>query len=468
MGSFKQYPLRLAWAITIHKSQGLTFEKAIIDAGDAFAPGQVYVALSRCTSLNGMVLQSRIRSSSLHSDNRIVAFSQSRSSSSALQSELIAAKRNYQLTVLISVFEFALPAQLCKSLEEYVQEHYFSFNKEAMGWLLQLQQMINDLQLVAVKFQVQLKTLFLEESAENSLLQERVKAAVGFFKEKLGEAISYLKTSPAITDSRLHAKEYNDNLKEIFAKLNIKRYLIEGLSEGFTIENYLQRKKSFIVPAFSINAYASVSQERTESPHPALYMQLKKLRDSICSKKDMPIYIVAGSNTLNEMSSYLPQTLAELRKISGFGDTKIEKYGQGFLDIILAYCKERGLGSLMNEKLPKRERKESSGVKKIKGETKVESFRLFKEGLSVADIASSRNLTIQTIEGHLANYVQQGEIKIEELVSREKLVIIEPALKDFNGGSLTAIKERLGNSVGFGEIRLVIAWNEFQKGLEAN
>src|SRR5207253_9801519 len=60
LGSFKQYPVRLAWAITIHKSQGLTFEKAVIDAGDSFAAGQVYVALSRCTSLEGLVLHSKI------------------------------------------------------------------------------------------------------------------------------------------------------------------------------------------------------------------------------------------------------------------------------------------------------------------------------------------------------------------------------------------------------------------------
>jgi ATP-dependent exoDNAse (exonuclease V) alpha subunit len=76
IGSFTQYPLRLAWAITIHKSQGLTFEKAVIDAAQAFAPGQVYVALSRCTTLQGIVLQSRITSFSLHADERIIKFSE--------------------------------------------------------------------------------------------------------------------------------------------------------------------------------------------------------------------------------------------------------------------------------------------------------------------------------------------------------------------------------------------------------
>ena len=77
LGTFKQYPIRLAWAITIHKSQGLTFEKAIIDAGDSFAPGQVYVALSRLTSLEGLVLHSRIHPQSITTDERVLAFSKS-------------------------------------------------------------------------------------------------------------------------------------------------------------------------------------------------------------------------------------------------------------------------------------------------------------------------------------------------------------------------------------------------------
>ncbi|HEY6063837.1 MAG TPA: AAA family ATPase, partial [Chitinophagaceae bacterium] len=105
LGSFTQYPLRLAWAITIHKSQGLTFQKAIIDTGEAFSPGQVYVALSRCTNLEGIVLQSRIKSSRLFSDTRIVKFSQRSASSGQLQQELTLAKKSYQLTILINSFD---------------------------------------------------------------------------------------------------------------------------------------------------------------------------------------------------------------------------------------------------------------------------------------------------------------------------------------------------------------------------
>ena len=101
--------------------------------------------------------------------------------------------------------------------------------------------------------------------------------------------------------------------------------------------------------------------------------------------------------------------------------------------------------------------------RRVKVDTKAESFKLYRDGLSVDEIAKERNLTTQTIEGHLAHYVEQGEIDIEELVSREKLLLIEPVIKDFTGGSITPVKEKLGNSISFGEIKLTIAWNQFQK-----
>ncbi len=467
LGSFTQYPLRLAWAITIHKSQGLTFEKAIIDAGEAFAPGQVYVALSRCTSLGGVVLQSKVRSSSLHSDNRIVAFSQSRSSSSHLQNELGAAKRNYQLTILVSIFDFGPVLENTGSLNGYLNEHGSSFNTETQSWSLQLQERIDNIQGVSSRFQIQLRNLFLQEAGDE-LVQGRIKAAAVFFKTKLEEIIAYLQASPAITDSRIHAKEYNDSLKEIFAQLSVKRYLLQGFDNGFSLESYQQRKRSFVLPVFTINSYAiASSQQVLKSPHPVLHQQLRKLRDSICAKKDLPVYFVVTGKTLDEMAQYLPQTLNELEKVSGFGKAKIESYGQQFLEIILDYSQRHELSSLIHEKSPKRERKADSNKSKgDKPDTKAISFALYKAGKSVAEIADERKVTIQTIEGHLAHYIRHGEIKIEELISREKLVIIEPAIKEFNGGSITSIKEKVGSSIGFGEIRLAIAWYDFVKSKE--
>lgn len=107
--------------------------------------------------------------------------------------------------------------------------------------------------------------------------------------------------------------------------------------------------------------------------------------------------------------------------------------------------------------------KEKNGNKKPKTDTKLDSFKLYKEGKSVQDIANERGLTVQTIEGHLTHYVQSGKIKINDLVSREKIVLIEPVLKTFQGGSITSIKEKLGGGISFGEIKLVLAWLAFQK-----
>jgi hypothetical protein len=464
LGAFTQYPLRLAWAITIHKSQGLTFEKAIIDAGESFAPGQVYVALSRCTNLEGMVLQSRIRPSSLSTDKRIVQFSQSSSSTSQLQQELLSARKDYQEKLLLSTFDFRIAIDSTEELKQYVTENTSSFNIETISWLAGIQEKIVMLQNTADKFHLWLQNQFQQPvlPEENIPLQERTVKAADHFVKEITLIIELLQQSPAITDSRLHAKEYNETIKEIFAELAAKKFLLQGFSRKFNAEAWHKRKRNFVLPPLTINAYAGASQQKTESPHPILHQQLRKLRDAICSKKNLPIYIVAGSNTLNEMARYLPQTLPELRKISGFGDAKIEQYGQQFLDVIVGYSNEKGLSSLIHEKSPKSERKESDGEKKPKVNTKAESFKLYKEGLPVADIAKTRNLTIQTIEGHLAWYVQKGEINIEELVSREKILLIEPAIKGFSGGSILPIKEKLSHDIGFGEIRIMIAWQEFQ------
>ena len=465
LGSFTQYPLRLAWAITIHKSQGLTFEKAIIDAGAAFAPGQVYVALSRCTSLEGMVLQSRVNSSSLFSDARIVEFSQRSASSGQLQQELAIAKKHYQQSVLLSSFDFTVTINSGKELLEYLLEHNSSFNAESLGWTEELLDKLDKVQETAKKFQAQLQFLFqqAESLEENQPLQERIKAAAHYFTTEINSLVQYIQQSPAVTDSRLHSKEYNESLREVFAQLAMKKFMLEGFNGKFDMESFHRRKQKFVLPSISVNAYAGASQKRMDTPRPVLHQQLRMVRERICAKKDLPIYIVAGSTTIDEMAMYLPQTLSELRKISGFGDAKIEQYGQQFLDVIVSYAKENNLTSLIHEKSPKKETKERKGEKKKKIDTKAESFRLFREGKTINEIAKERNFVIQTIEGHLAYFVEQGAIKIEELISQDRLSLIEKGMKNFKGGSIAEIKEQVGADISFGEIKLALAWEAFKK-----
>ncbi|MGN6163194.1 MAG: helix-turn-helix domain-containing protein [Flavisolibacter sp.] len=462
LGSFSQYPLRLAWAITIHKSQGLTFEKAVIDAGNAFAPGQVYVALSRCTNLEGMVLHSRISQHAFYTDERIVRFAKAAREIEWLQQELLTSKKAYQEKLLTSLFDFSKAISSFKELQAYLLEHRSSFNTEAFSWSDVMMNRLSSLQITAERFHLQLKRLFqlTERAEDNGELQTRIKAAANYFTPEVISVTEAILQSPAVTDSSIHAKEFNENLRSVFAQLSLLTFLLGGVNGNFDMETFHRRKKTFVVPPFGVNAYAGANEPKAELAHPGLFYQLKKLRDSICSKKNLPIYIVAGSKTLEEMANYLPQTLEELEQISGFGKTKVGTYGSQFLSVIEEYCKQNSLPSNMADKPSKRKRKEG---KEPKVDTKAETFRLYQEGNSVEKIAKLRVLTIQTIEGHLAHYVQTGQMKIDELVSREKLVLIEPLVKDFSGKSIIAIKEKLGTNVSFGEIRLVLAWAEYQK-----
>lgn len=462
LGSFSQYPLRLAWAITIHKSQGLTFEKVVIDAGKAFAPGQVYVALSRCTNLEGLVLHSQVRPNSFYTDPRIIQFTKSALPLDSLEKELIAAKKAYQEKTLSSLFDFNKAINSLKELQSYLLEHRSSFNTEVFAWTDELFNKIESLQSTSDKFLPQLRKLFsLAENAEdNAELADRISAAAKWFTNELRGINEYILQSPGVTDSSMHAKEYNELVKEIFTHISFQAFMLQGFSGKFDMELFHRRKKLFTVPSFGVNAYAGASEKKVELEHPALFYQLKKLRDTICAKKNSPIYMVASSKTLEEMANYLPQTLDQLEQISGFGKAKVASYGADFLHIINEYCAENNLSSNIKAKTPKRKRKEP---KAIKTDTKAESFNLYREGKTIAEIAQQRNLSVQTIEGHLTYYVQQGSLKVEDLVSREKIVLIEPIAREFATESLTALKGKLGSEVSFGEIRLVLASIEHQK-----
>jgi hypothetical protein len=337
----------------------------------------------------------------------------------------------------------------------------------------ELLEKLNGLQATALKFHGWIQGQFLQPIPpdENQVLQNRTKDGAGHFIKEINVITGIMVKSPAETDSRLHAKEFNDSLKDIYGQLALTLHLLRDFDVRLDGEQWHTKKKSFVTPSFSMNAFSGSGDQRIASPHPVLLNHLRKLRDSICSKKDLPIYLVASSKSLNEMVEFLPQTPEELEQITGFGKVRVETYGQEFLTIIQQYSLDNGLTSLISGKVPKRKKKESSPDKaskkvkepKVRVDTKAESYRLYREGLTIADIAKTRKLSSQTIEGHLVHYIQNGSIAIEELLSPDKISALEPVVKDYTGGTIIPLKERLGNGISYGDIRLFIAWNEFRK-----
>jgi hypothetical protein len=187
IGVFTQYGIRLAWAITIHKSQGLTFEKVIIDAGQAFAPGQVYVALSRCTSLEGIVLYSRISPHVIRTDHRVIAFSAKERSLTELGPLLTLEQQQFQISKLLDVFDWGIPADELQSLRIFLSERRTIVQEEATQVLDEVEAVISEMNGITLRFASQLKSIALQQEFE--LLVERVEAGISFFSTNINDRI---------------------------------------------------------------------------------------------------------------------------------------------------------------------------------------------------------------------------------------------------------------------------------------
>ena len=459
IGTFEQYPLRLAWAITIHKSQGLTFEKAIIDAGKAFAPGQVYVALSRCTSLEGLVLMSPIQPGSLSNDYHIVDHSKSKPRVEDTEQFLRQERIKFQKHLLDQLFDFGTQMSMLGNLSNYLNTSIGSFNSEASIFLGKMTSIITELERTGRKFQVQLHKLHSGTDEITAEFQKRLSAGSVYFKEKIAEILVIINECAAQTDSKVQAETFNDSLKDILTSLAQKQHLMSCTETGFSVEEYYKTRRSFIVPKFSANVYSGVkinNPSSTTSAYPELMRRLQTLRNEICNAKDLPVYMVASTATLAELGEYLPLKLEDLSKISGFGTAKVQTYGRRFLEVIQQYCAAHGLESQMHKKpAPTKRKLKDRSVPLLKTDTKLISLQHYKSGNSIKEIAELRSLTEGTIQSHLANYIPSGEIKLDELVPSSKISLIEAAIKSTSDQDLTSLKRLLGDEISYEEIRLV-------------
>ena len=213
LGTFAQYPIKLAWAITVHKSQGLTFNKAIIDVGNAFAPGQVYVALSRLRSLDGLILRTRIDTSVVSSDRDVVAFTQRGVEQEPLTNQLKAHQREYMRLLLAGTFDFS---DLLRKVEYTQKDHpeTAEFEDESMKTALQiLRDQLRTEEENTQKFRNQLIRLMHEEKREELL--ERIEKGGAYYDKLLQASMRGLFQHMAQAEYLSRVKEYTNALKEI-------------------------------------------------------------------------------------------------------------------------------------------------------------------------------------------------------------------------------------------------------------
>ena len=290
---------------------------------------------------------------------------------------------------------------------------------------------------------------------ENELLKQRLIKAGDWFFNDLSKMKQFILQSPALSDSRQLAKDYNAKLQKLFDNICFQVHLLNVCRQGFSLQNYREQKMLFKKELFSVNAYSGKSAYVSKDiVHPELYSALKDKRDDICKEKNIPVYLVCSTQSLEQMTAYLPQSLHDLGKISGFGKIKLKQFGNDFIGIIQNYCELHNLESNSAE-LPEKKRKAIKAKTGISDSKKL-SFDLYKTGKPIDQIATERNLAQSTIETHLAYFIETGELNIDDLVDTKKQSSIKEVIRQTGYESLHTIKEQLP-AVSYGELKWVIA-----------
>lgn len=469
IGEFIQYPLRLAWAITVHKSQGLTFDRAIIDVHAAFAFGQVYVALSRCKSLEGLTLKTPISSQIIKSDSEVVTFCDNARQKQPDEQSLNKYIVSYQRDVLLKIFDFnSLQRQLAEVRKVYMS-NFNRFNPEYSQRLIDVvQQFDSQIFDVNKKFVVQLWKIFSAspdvQLKDDEFLQQRLWKASEYYHGKLAEIIGEPFSQMLLESDN---KEIDDEMKSALEALELeyckKRNIFEKLRDGFSTEMYLKIisiTEDKFVPTFSRKSHPTYSAPKTNKE---LFGVLNAWRKSVADEFDMPVYYVLPQKSLVEIVDKLPRNAKSLSKITGIGVKKVAAYGNDILNIINDYCKTNGIDddaiSPELDKLP--EPKKAKKPKPSKGDSFKKSFEMFKQGMSVADIAKERSLVESTVYSHLTRFIKTGEIQPEELIGKEKFSEIMDFLESHSfSGSVSPLYAEAEGKYSYEELRVGLAFME--------
>jgi tRNA uridine 5-carbamoylmethylation protein Kti12 len=455
MGTFTQYPLKLAWAITIHKSQGLTFEKAIIDANLAFAHGQVYVALSRCKSFEGMVLRSPIAFNSVKTDGTVSEYTRIADNNQPNQQDLNDAKIAFQQTLLYELFDFTLVKSFFFQLKKIFEDHHSILNPSLNDDLTGLRTVVEkEIYEVADTFKRQLNAMLAQNSLpeENDDIQNRVKKASSYFSEKLTAVLfDGLQKLNLDTDNKAVKSSITAVMEDFVKEITIKQALMKLCMNGFSTVTYLQTKANAEIDHVSAKP-TRLSQVSSPSStgiaHPQLYSELRAWRDALAAERAAPVYLILPQKSLLELVNVLPSSLAELENIKGMGKIKVKQFGHEILEIINSYVNNYGIERGEVQIQIKEER--------VKADTKKISLDLYKAGRTISEIAAERSFTTATIEGHLGHFINTGEISVFDIVSKIKVAKIMAYIVQHPGSATSQTKMDLGDSISYGEIKAVM------------